>query len=307
MAVHTRGLTPEVFEARQAQLFFKEYDAEPQHYTQVFNVMRSNKAYEDWFEVTGIGSFRLKAEGTPITYDVPVQGPRRRVVHQTFALGYTATKEAMADAQYEVIDAQASDLGVAGREHQDILAFAAVDDFFSGATYTTPDGLSVVNTAHVILKPKGSTTTNSNKVNPGVALSATGLELGITLMRLTKSREDRFIPNLKPKTLLIHPSKEHRAYELLQTEFKVDSQENNKNTVASSRTGMVAMGVPYLSSEDDWFVFAEKGKHKATWHARQDMEFDSGTDYQTKNKMFDASYRASIAIKDYRGIVGSDV
>lgn len=307
MPAFTRGLAPDVFEAREAQLFFKEYDAEPLYHTQLLNIMPSSKAYEDWFEVTGLGVFRLKTEGAPITYDVPVQGPRRRVVHSSFALGFAATKEALADAQYDVIDQQSTDLGAAGREHQDIFAFAAVDDFFTGTTYTTPDGLSVVNTAHTILKPKNpAAATTSNAISPGVALSITGLELGITQMRLTKTREDRFT-NIRAKTLLIHPSKEHRAYELLQTEFKVDTNDNNKSTVATSRTGMMALSVPYLASEDDWFLFAEKSKHKFYWHSRQDMEFDSGKDFQTKNTMFDAYYRASVAVKDWRGIIGSNI
>jgi phage major head subunit gpT-like protein len=293
-----------------AQLFFKEYDAEPLYYPQLFNVVPSTKAYEDWFEVTGLGTFRLKPEGTPVSYDTPVQGPRRRVVHQTFALGFRATKEAIADAQYDVLDQQATDLGAAGREHQDILAFSAVNDFFTGTTYklADPSGTDqpIVDTDHGIWKPKTAGATSSNKVNPGVALGVTGLESAMTLLRLTKTREDRYT-NLRAKTLLIHPSKEHRAYELLQTEMKVDSNENNKSTVSSSRTGISALSVPYLSSEDDWFLFADKGKHKLTWHSRMDMTFDTGTDFQTKDSMSDAMYRASIAVKDWRGIVGSDV
>ena len=308
MPTATRGLLPDVYEARQAQLFMLEYNAEPLYYTQIANVVPSSKAYEDWFEVTGLGSFRLKAEGTPITYDVPVQGPRRRVVHSTFALGFSTTFEAIADAQYDALDRQATDLGAAGREHQDIFFFDFVNDWVTGTTYLVPDGDAVISTTHDILKPKDpATTTTSNSVNPGVALSVSGLESAMTLMRLTKTREDRYT-NLRAKTLLIHPSKEHRAYELLQTEMKVDGNENNKSTVASSRTGMTALAVPYLSSEDDWFLLTEKSKHKITWHSRMDMTFDTtGKDFQTKNTMSDAMYRASVAAKDWRGVVGSNV
>ena len=309
MSVVTRGLLPDVFEARQAQLFFKEYDGEPLYYTQLFNVVPSTKAYEDWFEVTGLGTFRLKPEGTPITYDVPVQGPRRRVVHSTFALGYTTTMEAKQDAQYDVIDQQATDLGAAGREHQDIFAFTAVNDFFTGSTYKLADpggtDLAVCHASHGIWKPKNpAAATASNLIN--VSLSTTGLELAMVALRLTKTREDRYT-NLQGRVLLIHPSKAHRAYELLQTERKVDSNENNLNTMATSRTGITPLDVPYLSDQDDWFLFTDKSKHKLFWHSRMDMDFDSGKDYQTKNTMSDAMYRASVAVKDWRGIIGSNV
>ena len=308
MSVATRGLLPEVYEARTAQLIFKEYNAEPLYYPQLLNVVPSNKAYEDWFEVTGLGTFRLKPEGTPITYDVPVQGPRRRVVHSTFALGFTATMEARQDAQYDVLDQQATDLGAAGREHQDIFAFGLPNDFFAGATYKLADpagtDLAVCSASHGIWKPKVPGTTASNLIN--VALSTTGLELAMVTLRLTKTREDRFT-NLQGKVLLVHPSKEHRVYELLNTVQKVDSNENNLNTMASSRTGIMGLSVPYMADQDDWFLFTDKSKHKFFYHARMDMDVDSGKDFQTRNTMNDAVYRGSLAAKDWRGVVGSNL
>lgn len=311
MSVYVRGTAPDAYEARIAEMFILEYDQEPQHYPDLFNIVPSTRAYEDWFEVSGLGTLRLKPEGTPITYDIPVQGPRRRVVHSTFGLGFQVTKEAKADEQFEVIDQQARDLGASAREHQDILAFGAVNDFFTGTIYNVADTgtntKAVVDTAHYIMKPKTAGATASNKVNPGVALGVTGLEAGITLMRLTKTREDRYT-NMRAEILLVHPSLDHRAYELLNSEFKIDSQDNNKSTVATSRTGMRPMSVPYLSSTDDWFLFANKSKHKLTWHNREAVTMDtSGRDYQTKNTMVDAMYRASVAVKDWRGIVGIDV
>src|SRR3990172_522098 len=209
MPVTTRGTLPGIYDARAAQLFYKEYDAEPLFYPMVFNVVPSTKAYEDWFEVTGLGAFRLKPEGSPITYDTPVQGPRRRVVHSTFALGGAATFEAIKDAQYDVLDQIPKDLGAAGREHQDIFAWDLFNLSFGTTTYTTPDGLSIINTAHTILKPKDpAVATDSNQVSPGVGISVTGIEAAMTLLRLTKTREDRFT-NLQGKYLVAHPSKDH--------------------------------------------------------------------------------------------------
>lgn len=306
MPAFTRGVAPELYEVRSATLFFKEYDAEPLYYPMVFNVEPSTKAFEDWFEVAGMGTFRLKPEGSPIQYDVPVQGPKRRVVHSTFALGGSATFEAIDDEQYDVLDQIPRDLGAAAREHQDIFAWDLFNGSFGTTTYTTPDGLAICSTTHTILKPKDpAVATNSNQVSPGVAISVTGIESAMTLLRLTKTREDRFT-NLRGKYLVAHPANEHRVYELLNTERKVDGNENNMSTVATSRTGIEPVLVPYLDSQDDWWLVAEKGKHKLTFNSRQDIRFDSGKDYQTKNVMFDAMYRASLAAKDYRGIVGSD-
>lgn len=300
-----RTLTPEIYEARQAELFYKGMDTEPLLYPKIARVVPSTKAYEDWFEISGLGQFRLKDEGTPITYDEPVQGTRRRVTHSTFALGYRVTKEAMADAQYSVIDEHPKDLADAGREHQEILFWDLFNESFSASVHPTIDALALVSTAHVILKPKSSgAATASNQVSPGVALSVSGMETALTQMRLTKSREDRFTP-ITPKFLVIHPSNAHFAYQLLDTQKEIQTNENQSSTVSTSRTGITAIDSPYLTDQESWWLLADKSKHKLFFHNRQDMTFDNSTDSQTKDSMFDAMYRASVASKDWRGIIGS--
>jgi phage major head subunit gpT-like protein len=301
-----RGTAPEVFEARQAEVFFKNYTMEPSQYKKVFNVETSNKAYEDWFEFSGLGQFRTKAEGTPVTYDDPVQGTRRRITHSTFALGFRVTEEALEDAQYDVIERQSSDLGDAGREHEEILAWSVFNNN-ADANYPTIDGLALASTAHVILKPKvASANTDSNLASPGIALSITGLEDALTVMRTTKSREDRFMP-LKPKFLIINPALAHEAYQLLESEHEINTNENQVSTVARSRTGIMALDTPYITDTDNWALVADKSQHKLTFHSRKKMRFDSSTDSQTKDKLFDARYRASVVAKDWRGTYFSNV
>src|SRR5258706_740981 len=196
-----RGTLPDVYEARLAQIFFKELDMEAPQYMQVANIKASTKGYEDFFEVPGLGQFRVKPEGNRISYDDPVQGIRRRVTHTTFALGFRVTMEAMDDALYDVIDQEPKDLGVAGKEHQEIFFWGLFNDAFAGTTHTTNDGLSIVNTAHTILKPKDpAVATASNQISPPIALSVTGLEVALTTMLLTTTREDRF-SRLEPKML----------------------------------------------------------------------------------------------------------
>lgn len=302
-----RATLPEIYEARQAQLFYQELDMEPMLYTQVANVESTTKAYFDWFEVSGLGQFRLKPEGTPISYDDPIQGTRRRVLVSTFGLGYRVTMEAMDDALYDVIDQHPKDLGNAGREHQEIFFWGMLNDSFAGVSNTTIDGLSICNTAHVILKPKDPTAaTYSNQLSPAVALSVTGIESAITNMRLTKSREDRFTP-LVPATLVIHPSLSHLAYQILDTQKAPFTNENQSNTVRTSRTGITAIDSPYLSDQESWWLLASKGKHKLTFINRMDLTFSSGRDSQTKDHLFDGMYRAAVVTKEWRGIVGSNV
>ena len=296
-----RGTLPEVFEARQAELFYKGYTMQPTTYTKVFNVETSNKAYEDWFEVTGLGVFRLKPEGTPITYDDPVQGTRRRIVHSTYALGYRVTMEAQEDAQYDVIDQHPRDMGDAAREHDEITAWTLFNSATDATNYPTCDGLALASTAHTIYKPKDpAAATYSNLASPGVALSVTGLEAALTSMLLTKSREDRFMP-LEPAFLVINPTLGHLAYQLLQTEKEAFTDENQVSTVSSSRTGISPVLTPYITDTDDWALVCKKSQHKLQFIVRKKLTFDSSTDSQTKDRLFDAIKRNSVVAKDWRG------
>lgn len=301
-----RGLAPEVFEARQAELFFKGYTMEPSQYKKVFNVVPSTKAYEDWFEMSALGQFRTKAEGTPVTYDDPVQGTRRRITHTTFALGYRVTMEAMDDAQYDVIEQMPNDLGTAGMEHEEILAWSVFNNK-TNAAYPTIDGLALASTAHTILKPKDpASNTASNLASPGIALGITGLQDALTAMRTTKSRDDRYMP-LKPKFLVINPALAHIAHQLLETEKEAYSADNTVSTVSRSRTGIQPLDTPYITDTDDWALVAEKGQHKLTFHTRMKMKFSNSTDSQTKDRLFDGIYRASVVAKDWRGTYFSSI
>jgi hypothetical protein len=299
---------PEVFEAREAELFFKEFEMDPLLYPMVFNITPSNKAYEDAFRVSALGTFRLKAEGAPVSYDDPVQGVRRRVVHSTFALGFRVTMEAQMDAQYDVIDRMPGDLADSARNHQENLAWGLFNDAFAGATHTGLDTLSLVNTAHTMLKPPTPGTTLSNEISPGVALSTTGLEAALTRMRTTQDEQGRQIgQTIRPKMLIVPPDLEHIAATLLQTDKIVDSTDNNINTVATSRTGVTDFVVPFLTDTDNWFLVADKRKHGITWYNRMELTTDNGRDTQTKDRLFDAMYRSSIAIREWRGVIGSQV
>lgn len=299
-----RGTAPEVFEARQAKLFFQTYTQDPEQFSQIFNMETSSKAYEDAFRMSGLGSFVLKAEGTPVSYSDPVQGPRRRTVHSTYALGFRVTMEAEADAQYDVIDRMPSDLAESARNHRETLAWAAVEDTFDGTTYTGLDGLSLVNTAHTTLRPEVGTL--SNEVSPGVALSETGLETALQNLRDTQDENGRRVGGgIKAKWLVVPTDLMHTAMKLLKTEKKFDSTDNNVSVVATSQSGIQDFATPYISDTDDWWLVANK--HGMNWFERMPLTTDSGRDNQTKDRFFDAMYRASIMFTNWRGVVGSEV
>ncbi|GAF84409.1 unnamed protein product [marine sediment metagenome] len=290
------------------KITFKAFAMEPLRFPELFNVEGSTKPYEDLLDVAGMGAFAAKPEGTPISYKDPQQGNKLRTVHSTYALGFRVTMEMMQDDQYSIINKMPADLGDAARHSQETLVWGLVNDGWSGSTYTGFDGLRLFHTAHDAASSAGAlhpeSSSDSNQASPGVALSVTGLEAAITAMRTTTGPEGRYNPT-RPATLVIHPDNEHEAARILQSEKEPFTNENQINTMKSSRTGISDLSVPYLSDVDAWSLFAVKSQHSLVVYKRMPLTFSNGTDSQTKDALYDGMYRMSVSFSDWRGTYGS--
>jgi len=300
-----RNLMPELLETRLKTVYFNNYNLIAPLFSQVANITGSSKAFEDTVRVAGLGALALKPEGTPISYDDPVQGTRKRVVHETYALGFRVTMEMMDDEQYNVIDRMPADLGDATREHKEILFWGIFNDAFDGNTYTDADGATALCASHTLLKSTGAAgAAFENQLNPGVALSVSGMEAMLDKFKLTPNESGRYI-QISPSTLLVHTENSHLAHQLLNTEKEPFTADNQVSTVNSSRTGISPLEVPYLTDTDAWFFVAPKNQHTFTWYNRMGVAFSNSKDSQTKDALFDVMYRASVTWDDWRGVVGS--
>ena len=299
-------LTPQFYELIEADtkdIFFKEISMAEENWREVFDVKPSTKAYEDRMPVAGFGTLALKAEGTPVAFDSPVQGTKVRAVHSTYALGGRFTMEMMADDQHGIISQMPADLAASYMDHRARLVWGALDDGFAGSTYSDLYGQTLFNTAHTALRSEVST--QSNTLSPAVALSEAGIEAAITQARITRSNENRY-QNVELKVLVVHPENEFEADKLMQTEKTVGSNNNDISMVATARTGIKVVSVPYLSSTTKWSLHAPPGKNGLCYYNRMDADYDSAVDSDTKDVKFYACYRGTPALNDWRGNHGSN-
>lgn len=294
---------PELLEPWVTSIFFNTYKQLEEMLSKVYNVKKSTKAFEDTFAVSGLGQFALKPEGTPITYDDPVQSGRKRVVHSTFALGFRVTMEMMDDDQHNIISRMPQDLGRGARHNREVNAWNRLNNGFTTAT-GLPEGdgtaRALFSAAHVRLKDLG---VSSNIASPGVALSISGLEDAITNFRMTQDDSGRRI-NIQPKQIICHPNDEFVAMQILDSQSEPFTADNQINTM--SRMGLTATSIPYLTDTDAWFLFAEKSQHSLTFYERMSLRFDRNKDSQTKDALFDAMMRYSVTHDDWRGSYGSN-
>jgi hypothetical protein len=297
---------PEAMETRAKEYFFKNFTMLPLMFPELFIRRPSTKRFEDRIRAAGFGTFMEKPEGTPVAFDDPIEGQRRRSTHSVFGLGYRATWEAIEDDQWNILDQMPSDLGDSARDHMERTAWALENDGYTGATFTGLDALSLYNTAHPALRP--GVGSQSNSLSPALALGVAGLEAAMNNARVTLSEEGRQV-NVMLRKLLYHPNLQHTAYTLLNTEYRPGSSDNDRSTVVSTRSGMTPVedqGVPYLTSQTAWSVHSSGRKEGLLWYDRAQLFFERGRDSVTFDQLHWAAYRAHAAIGEWRGHVGSN-
>jgi len=299
---------PELLERDEKDIFFKSFSMIPLMYTMLFKTKTSTKAYEDGMRVAALGTFHTKPEGTPVGFDDPVSGARVRTVHSTYALGFRVTMEMSEDDQHDIIVKMPKDMGDSARDHQERLAWSLMNDSFAGNTYTGLTGGT--GTAEVLVSATHSNlktgTTQSNMLSAATALSVPGLESMMLLASITTSDEDRYI-NMSQSKLVFHPALQHTAFTLLGTEFRPGTGDNDRSTVATSRTGIVPLvptGVPYLTSENAWFLVSNDAD--LTWNNRKSLTFGQAKDSDSFDLKFYGHYRASVMFREWRGVWGSN-
>jgi hypothetical protein len=123
-------------------------------------------------------------------------------------------------------------------------------------------------------------------------------------MRTTTSPEGRYTPTT-PSQLVTHPELSHEAARILESDREPFTDENQINTMRSSRTGIKDIAVPYLTDTDAWFLLSVKSQHTLTFYKRMGLTFSRGTDSQTKDALYDGMYRASVTFDEWRGTYGS--
>lgn len=293
---------PEAIEEWTWNVYFDEFNQFPMRYTEINDMQTSQRAFEEAWEVSGLGPFALKPEGTPIAYDDPIQGNRNRVTHQTFALGTRQTMEAREDDRWDVMEASVRALARSERDSLETLGHAVWNEAFSNTTYSGLDGVALVSAAHTSLKGGG---TRSNLLTPFVALSHAGLEAITNLSRTQVDNQGHFVP-FNPTQIIIHPNNRHEALRILQSEFEPGTADNQINTMRSSLTGMSAVDTPYLTDTGDWFVRQPMDRMGPIFFNRKAGTSGSGVDMDTGDFKFTRHYRASVVAFRWENVYGSN-
>jgi len=279
------------------EVFFNQYKEPAPIYSQIFDVQSSKKYQEVLMSVSGLGMLAPKAESEPITYEDITEGYNKTFTHSAFAKGIRISRELMDDELYGTMKNMAKALAQAGKRRVEY-DHAYVFNNATGTGYTGGDGLALLSTSHTLAGVPGTTWSN---YSASTDLSITSLQTAFTAMRRMKDDKGQLIM-LTPATLLIPPELEMTAYEILESNGKPYTADNEVNFFKGKLNVVVW---PYITDTNCWFVLCNKSELAPVSYNRVPMDVSRDTDFETDDLKIKAYTRYSLGWLDPRFVYGS--
>lgn len=291
----TRGQFSQLLAPGLHSILFDYLPDHPEEYSQFMQVETADSAYTEDQIIGGLGLARPKLEGSQITYDDPIQGGSKRYLHTTFALGWQITMEMMSDDRYDIMQKVPPKLMKSCRQSWEQTAANTLIQGFT--TVLTADGVTLFNSAHPLLGGG----TYSNRLNPLSDLSVTSLQDATILYENTLDERGLRV-QLTPDNLWIPPELQFVASEILQSQYKPYTSNNEINPVQGRFTPVV---LHFLTSSTTWMLSSNDTNYvKFFWRAKPTT--DTIDDFETKGVKHSIIFRISTGATDWRGWVAGN-
>lgn len=275
------------------EILYERFDAPSLTYPMVFNVRDSYRAYEDITQITGLGTFSEKSEGDTVDYDKLLQGFDTRFTHLTYAKGVQISMEAADDDIDGAITNIMPPLARSARVSIEATAWNVINNGFD--TTTTPDGLYLFDTGHILRG--GGTFDNLVSGDLSIATLETALNIFDNMV------DERGLPIEMGATKIVFPVElRWLVYEILKSDLRSDTAENATN--AFKQIALEGVMSKYLSGQDDWFLCCDPSMHRVLFYWRMQPMSDHTIDFDTGNLKTKMTYRMSVGAADWRGWVG---
>ena len=280
-------------------LFGLEYDKYEDEHKMIYETESSERSFEEEVKLSGFGAAPVKAEGSGIQYDSAQEHFTARYTHETIAMGFSITEEAMEDNLYDSLSARYTKALARGMAYtKQVKAAVPLNNGFS--SYNTGDGVTLFSTAHPLVNGG----TNANRPAVGVDLNETALEDAcINIAAYTDERG--LLIAARPRKLVVPPALQFVATRILETEGRVGTADNDLNALKNNGSIPEGYGINhYLTDTDAWFLITDipngmKHFERVALSTNMDGDFDTG------NVRYKARERYSFGVSDPLGVYGS--
>ena len=301
MAISRAQLLKELLPGLNA-LFGLEYAKYGEEHKEIYETETSERSFEEETKLSGFAAAPVKNEGSAIAYDNAQEAWTARYTHETIAMGFSITEEAVEDNLYDSLSSRYTKALARGMAYtKQVKAAAVLNQGFTGAGNPTyGDGQVLFSTAH----PLVSGGVNSNTPATPADLNETSLENAVIQIAAWTDERSLLIA-AKPRKLIVPPALMFVATRLLETELRVSTADNDINALKNN--GSIPEGYTvnhYLTDTNAWFLCTDVPnglKH----FVRTPMSTGMDGDFDTGNVRYKARERYSFGVSDPLGVFGS--
>jgi hypothetical protein len=299
MAISRAQLLKELLPGLNA-LFGLEYARYGEEHKEIYETETSERSFEEETKLSGFSAAPVKSEGSAIAYDNAQEAWTARYNHETIALGFSLTEEAIEDNLYDSLSARyTKGLARAMAYTKQVKAANVLNNGFS-SNYLGGDGVALFSASH----PLVSGGTNSNTPTTAADLNETSLEAAVIQIAAWTDERGLLIA-AKPKKLIIPPALQFVATRLLETKLRVGTNNNDINALENN--GSIAEGWTinhFLTDVNAWFLTTDVPNGMKHF-VRTPLANSMDGDFDTGNVRYKSRERYSFGWSDPLGIYGS--
>ena len=299
MAISRAQLLKELLPGLNA-LFGMEYATYGEEHKELFEVETSERSFEEETKLSGFSAAPVKSEGSGIQYDNAQEAWTARYNHETIALGFSLTEEAIEDNLYDSLSKRyTKSLARAMAYTKQVKGASVINNGFSAAV-TGGDGVAMFSTAH----PLVNGASNSNTFTTQADLNETSLEAAVIQIAAWTDERGLLIA-AKPRKLVVPPGLMFVAKRLLDTELRVGTTDNDINALKAM--GSVPEGYKvnhFITDSNSWYLLTDVPnglKH----FVRTPLANSMDGDFDTGNVRYKSRERYSFGWSDPLGAFGS--
>jgi len=299
MAISRAQLLKELLPGLNA-LFGLEYDKYGEEHKEIYETETSERSFEEETKLSGFSAAPVKNEGSAISYDNAQEAWTARYNHETIAMGFSVTEEAVEDNLYDSLSSRYTKALARAMAYtkQVKSAFVLNNAFSGGPTYG--DGVVLCSTAH----PLVSGGVNSNRPTTGTDLNETSLENAVIQIAGWTDERGLLIAS-RPVKLIIPPQLQFVATRLLETELRVATADNDINALKNNGSIPGGYTINHYLTDPNAFFLTTDVPNGLKHFIRTPLNTSMDGDFDTGNVRYKARERYSFGVSDPLGIFGS--
>jgi len=299
MAISRAQLLKELLPGLNA-LFGLEYARYGEEHKEIYETETSERSFEEETKLSGFSAAPVKNEGSAIAYDNAQEAWTARYTHETIAMGFSITEEAIEDNLYDSLSSRYTKALARAMSYTKQVKAAAVLNNGWASTVTYGDGQPLFSTSH----PLVSGGTNSNTPSTQADLNETSLENAVIQIAAWTDERDLLIA-ARPRKLIVPPNLQFVATRLLETELRVGTNNNDINAIKNN--GSIPEGYTinhFLTDTNDWYLTTDVPNGMKHF-VRTPLANSMDGDFDTGNVRYKSRERYSFGWSDPLGMFGS--